>query len=133
MTTTEPAARIRAVGGRATRPRIAVLTALDATVGPTTHAELGVALRSQDRVTLYRALQWLVDNDLAVRVVGADGTWRFASRQVAGEHAHPHFQCRECGRLVCLQRAPLPSVSVPDGFHLDEVRVQVTGICDACV
>jgi Fur family ferric uptake transcriptional regulator len=126
---------------RSTRARIDVLAALLAAGEALSHHDVEDRLRRRhavDRVTLYRVLEWLVEQGLAHRVAGVDRVWRFS---VSGHgfgsgsepaHAHAHFRCVECGKVVCLADAGMPSVAVPAGYRQDEVEVTVKGHCDRC-
>ena len=59
---------IAAHGGRVTRTRVAVIEALQSSSHPLSHDEIGAALAADaiahDRVTLYRALDWLVEQGI---------------------------------------------------------------------
>lgn len=122
-------------GARATRARIDVLAALLA--APEALSHQGVEQRlprghDVDRVTLYRVLDWLTTQGLAHKVAGDDRIWRFSAAERGGQGNHAHFQCSECGRVVCLEQARIPAISLPAGFHRAEVEVTVKGTCDAC-
>jgi Fur family ferric uptake transcriptional regulator len=126
---------------RSTRARIDVLAVLLAAGEALSHHDVEDRLRRRhaiDRVTLYRVLEWLVEQGLAHRVAGVDRVWRFsASGHGFGSgseaaHAHAHFRCVECGKVVCLADAHMPSVAVPAGYRQDEVEVTVKGHCDRC-
>ncbi len=129
-------------GARATRARVAVLTALLAAQEALTHHDIEQRLargHDVDRVTLYRVLDWLVEQGLAHKLAGDDRVWRFSAggqRDTGGGsrpgHAHAHFRCSECGKVVCLDEARLPAIPLPDGFRGREVEVTIRGICDAC-
>ena len=64
----DPAARIRAAGARATPARVRVLELLSAAPSPLSHYDIEQSLGegSLDRVTLYRVLDWMVEAGLAV-------------------------------------------------------------------
>ena len=138
LSTAPSAARelIAAHGGRATRTRVAVLEALHAGLHPLTHDELGEALAEagviHDRVTLYRALDWLVERGLAQRVAGHDRAARFEAVRAHGHH-HPHFHCERCGDVICLDNLhPAFAVALPDGFRLERAELVFHGACAAC-
>ena len=54
-----------------------------------------------DRVTLYRVLEWLVDNGLAHRVTDAQRVFRFSAADdtAKGHASHAHFRCEVCARV----------------------------------
>lgn len=127
---------LRGSGGRATPARAAVLSALLAAPLPLSHREIGDRLHAQgatiDRVTVYRALDWLLEHGLVHKLAGEDRTWRYTGAQVAHER-HPHFECRACGRLTCLEqmRAP-PLARVPRGYRVEAAELRLRGLCPAC-
>ena len=127
---------IAAHGGRVTRIRVAVVEALDEADHPLTHDELAAALTgsgvAHDRVTLYRALDWLVEQGLAHRVAGSDRAWRYGLiRQAA--HQHAHFHCDRCGHVFCLENLqPAFALALPGGYHLERAELILHGACPAC-
>lgn len=127
---------IAARGGRVTRTRVAVIEALQASAHPLTHDELGHALAgaaiAHDRVTLYRALDWLVEQGIARRIAGSDRAWRFEMLRADG-HRHAHFHCDRCGQVVCLESLqPAFPIALPDGYLLDRAELVLHGACAAC-
>lgn len=131
-------ALLAARGARATRARIDVLSVLLAADEALSHHDVERRLaRSHDidRVTLYRVLEWLTVQGLAHKVSGDDRIWRFsAAGHTDGRavHAHAHFECSGCGRVICLEEALMPSIALPAGFRRREIEVTVKGTCDAC-
>ena len=126
---------LQAHHGRVTATRIAVLDVLLATPRALTHQEVAEQIQGRqalDRVTLYRTLDWLVEQGLAHRIEGNDRIWRFnsASRE---DSAHAHFHCRDCGRVFCLEQVmPAIAVSLPQDFQLDRAELTLHGLCPAC-
>lgn len=119
-------------GGRQTRPRIQVLTALLSSDQARTHAEIKQQLDGIDRVSIYRALDWLTEQELAFRMTDAQGIRRYGSQASDEDHQHPHFQCTECGSTTCLEKAQSPKVNLPRGYQLTETVVLVKGVCKDC-
>ena len=130
--------RLAGLGARATRARIDVLATLIAAQRALTHHEIEAWLeqrRDIDRVTLYRVLDWLTAQGLAHKHSGDDRVWRFSITgpgDASGGHAHAHFQCSDCGKVICLDEARLPAIHLPRGFRRREVEVTVKGSCDEC-
>lgn len=133
---TNSALRIIARGGRATRTRTAVLDILTRVGRPLCHDEVASALLAgdiaHDRVTLYRTLDWLVEQELAHRVAGPDRAWRFNA--VADErHGHAHFNCICCGGVYCLENLqPAIAATLPAGFVLERAELTFHGRCPQC-
>lgn len=128
MSAARAAELIAAAGGRRTRPRTAALAALLAAGRALSHAELQKRLAGIDRVSLYRALDWLAANGLAHRIAGADGVRRYG----AAEHRHPHFHCTRCGRTTCLDQELRLPLRLPEGYALVDVEVIASGTCAQC-
>ncbi len=127
---------IRQTGSRATRARIAVLEVLLTADHALTHTELEQALAQSsaaiERVTLYRVLDWLVSQELAHKVTGADRVWRF-NAQPEPVPSHAHFNCSVCGKVYCLDNPGSPaSLSLPAGFSLEKINLSIEGQCPDC-
>ena len=134
--TLDPAARLRAAGLRATRPRIDLLAALDGLRGHPTADDLAARLRAAGvpiaRASLYHVLASLVAAGVASIVDIGPGPARYESS--AGRHHH--LVCRACGAVVdvpCARgRQPCLEPDLP-GAEVDETRVTYRGRCPACV
>lgn len=127
---------IAAQGGRVTRTRVAVIEALQRSAHPLSHDELGAVLDgadiAHDRVTLYRALDWLVEQGIAQRIAGGERAWRFEIRR-GDDHRHAHFHCERCGQIVCLEDVPAASAPhLPAGFELERAELVLHGACADC-
>jgi Fur family transcriptional regulator, stress-responsive regulator len=136
----ERESRLRAAGLRVTRPRVAVLEALDeartggehllvAEVVEVTRSLLG----SVSTQAVYDCLDALDRAGVVRRVEPAGSAARYEAR--VGDNHH-HLSCRSCGRIVdvdcvvgdaaCLQP------SDDHGFRVDEAEVVFWGLCPAC-
>jgi Fur family ferric uptake transcriptional regulator len=125
---------LRATGERVTPARLRVYVALLDSARALSHHELEAALATGtpvDRVTLYRVLDWLVEQGFAHRVAGLDRVWRFS---IAHEsHAsRAHFQCNRCGKVICLGEAATNRVPLPRGFRSEAVELTVKKRCAEC-
>ena len=138
-------AAIRATGERLTQPRIAVLACLLASGSANSHLDVAGMIKDDhavDRVTVYRVLEWLVNQGIAHRIAGDDRVWRFmvntpgamAKSAPSGQHGHhAHFTCQTCGQTFCLDKAmPKVDVKLPKGFRTSEIDLVVRGRCAAC-
>ena len=130
---------VKESGGRNTGARRNVLACLIAAERALSHGEIEAQLADTDldRVTLYRVLEWLVEQSLAHRVGGLSGfdrAMRFAfSRPELGHaHAHAHFQCVQCGTTMCLDEVAVPALSVPAGIELQGIELAAYGFCARC-
>jgi len=127
---------IAAHGGRVTRTRIAVIEVLQAASHPLSHDEVAAALDAggiaHDRVTLYRALEWLVEQGIARRIASGERAWHFEIRR-GDDHRHAHFHCDRCGQVLCLEDIPATaSAALPAGFELDRAELVLHGACADC-
>ena len=125
--------------GRATPARMRVLAALLAAPRALTHGELERELEQTDpldRVTLYRVLDWLVQEGLAHKIAGEDRVWRFNASAVettAHTHQHAHFRCDHCGKVYCLENIATGfALDLPAGFRAEAVELTVAGACPEC-
>ncbi|SKA72460.1 Fur family transcriptional regulator, ferric uptake regulator [Thiothrix eikelboomii] len=122
--------------GRSTPIRLAVLGILLAAKTALNQQEIEQQATRQgltaDRVTLYRTLDWLVEQGVAHRIASNDRTWRYkAQANLATPHAH--FQCKHCGQLFCLEHLqPALLVSLPQGYQLDAIELKLQGTCPNC-
>jgi Fur family ferric uptake transcriptional regulator len=83
-------------------------------------------------VTLYRALDWLVEQQMAHKINGVDRTWRY-NAQREHQHQHAHFQCKYCSQIYCLEHLqPAFLFNLPSGYQLEEVELTLQGRCPQC-
>lgn len=124
------------IGQRPTLIRTAVLGILLQADDALSHTEVLERLLSHgsfDRVTVYRALDWLVSQGLVHKVAGAGRAWRFRSTRNETMHRHAHFQCNQCGKVFCLPdvQPSLPK-QVPASFSVDSIELNIKGTCGDC-
>ena len=132
-----PSGLLRHVGLRRTRARKAVLGVLLGSKHLLSHRQLArrPELAELDRVTLYRTLDVLERRGLVHRVQGLDGVWRFCAHSHSHRGCpanHPHFLCRRCGQMRCLEGQAMPFVQVPEGVSVEGKQLLVYGLCPAC-
>ena len=128
---------LRDAGLRATAPRVAVLNLLRRAPMPLSHPDVVDALRREawDRATLYRNLADLVRVGLARRTDLGDRVWRFEATGAGDPHSHPHFVCRTCGDVVCLDTVDVTvrgGGKAPAAVRRQDFEVQLRGDCDRC-
>jgi Fur family ferric uptake transcriptional regulator len=127
---------IEALGLRYTASRLAVLSVLTNTTNALTHQEVLNALDAAieyDRVTIYRVLDWLVENSIAHKVVGQDRAWRFQLTRDDTQHRHAHFQCTDCRKVYCLAEIqPELAQAIPAHFTVNSVELNLKGRCADC-
>lgn len=130
------AERLRRVGLRVTRPRIAVLNA----VHSAPHSEADIIIRAVhhclpdvSRQAVYDSLHVLTSAALLRRVQPAGLVARYEAR--VGDNHH-HMVCRFCGAIADVDCAvgvvPCLTASNENGFQIDEAEVIYWGRCPTC-
>lgn len=123
-------ARLRAAGLRATRPRRLVLETVESLGGHRSADDLADALAAAgerlSRQSVYNALDALVGAGLVHAAEVGKGSARFEP----ADHAHHHFVCRVCGRVLDVD-GPAPRIAVP-GALVESATVLVRGVCADC-
>lgn len=90
-----------------------------------------------NRVTVYRILDLLVDNGLVSRISGGGRSFVYGPAPNENHPAHPHFYCKSCGNLECLNPLSLnvdlhPMQGTFAGL-IENVEVRVDGVCKNCL
>jgi Fe2+ or Zn2+ uptake regulation protein len=132
----EQAARtLRSAGIRITACRTSLLHLLLQAKEPLSQKDLTASLEEQgfNRVTIYRALDTFLEACIVHRIVTEDRTWRFAITRCGHRgHCHPHFTCRECGRIRCLEGVSIPAVRA-EGHRIEARAMYLWGLCPGCL
>jgi len=134
--TSDPAARLRSVSLRVTRPRLAVLEALRDHRHVDTDAVIALVradLPTVSHQAIYDVLRALSEAGLVRRIQPAGATARYESR--VGDNHH-HVVCRSCGAIADVEcavgHAPCLTASNDHGFVIDEAEVVYWGACPDC-
>ena len=90
-----------------------------------------------NRVTVYRILDLLVDRGIVERISTGGRAFCYGIAPNEHHHAHPHFYCKQCGRMDCLTPGSMDvdTSSLWKTFpgRIDKVEVRVDGVCKDCV
>jgi len=90
-----------------------------------------------NRVTVYRILDTLVGKGLVERLSAGGRRWVYGLAPNENHPAHPHFHCRSCGALQCLQPGSLTvdlrRIERSFAGEIQSVEVRVDGICKNCL
>ena len=136
--TTDYAERLRSAELRVTRPRAAVLEAVDGHPHADTEtifAAVRSGLADVSRQTVYDVLNALTAVGLVRRIQPSGSVARYEAR--VGDNHH-HVVCRACGAIsdvdCAVGEAPclIPSADLAEGFVLDEAEVIYWGLCPEC-
>jgi Fur family peroxide stress response transcriptional regulator len=131
---------LEARGWRFTRQRAAVFNYLRSVLGHPTAEDVYAAVRKAipriSLATVYKALEALVDSQLAVKLAAAEGPARFDCRN----DPHYHFRCLKTGRIRDLETPFDPglldkldplllSTLRAQGYHVTDYRLELLGYC----
>jgi Fur family ferric uptake transcriptional regulator len=116
--TAQAEACLRDASVRITPARVKVLAALLGAHRAFSHQDVQETFTDMDRVTLYRALDCLIDAGLAHKIAGDDRVFRYSAgnehgapeapqpagsrTQAPTQHQHGHFKCTRCAKVFCL-------------------------------
>jgi Fe2+ or Zn2+ uptake regulation protein len=128
--------QLRGASLRVTRPRVAVLTAVDQHPHADTDTILGAVREDLGQVShqaVYDVLHALTAAGLVRRIVPPGSVARYESRVADNHH---HLVCRSCGVIVDVDCAvgstPCLTASDDHGFAIDEAEVVYWGECPDC-
>ena len=90
-----------------------------------------------NRVTVYRILDLLVEKSLVDRINGGGRSFLYGLSPNDNHPAHPHFYCKSCGNLECLNPQSLnvdlqPMQRTFPGM-IENVAIRVDGVCKNCL
>jgi Fur family ferric uptake transcriptional regulator len=124
----------------ATENRLGVLEVLGANSCPLSAADIFNTLERSgtiNRVTVYRILDLLVEHGLVERLSTGGRAFCYGLAPNAHHRPHPHFYCKTCGRMDCLNPDSLTvdTDALRKTFpgQIDKVEVRVDGICKNCM
>ncbi len=127
---------LRGAGLRVTRPRMAVLAAVQQHPHADTDALIGVVrqdLREVSHQAVYDVLRALTTAGLVRRIQPSGSVARYESRVADNHH---HLVCRSCGRIedvdCAVLRTPCLTASDDHGYVIDEAEVTYWGLCPDC-
>ncbi|NMO04528.1 transcriptional repressor [Gordonia sp. TBRC 11910] len=130
------AERLRTADLRVTKPRLAVLTAVDGNPHADTETVFDAVrseLPSVSRQAVYDVLHALTVARLIRRIQPSGSVARYESR--VGDNHH-HAVCRSCATIVdvdcAVGEAPCLDAVDDNGFAIDEAEVIYWGLCPQC-
>jgi Fur family ferric uptake transcriptional regulator len=99
-------------------------------------SDLEQKFHKSDKVTLYRTLKTFEEKKLIHSINDGSGAVKYAlckeSCQCHPEDLHVHFFCLKCQHTFCLSDIPIPPISLPVNFSMENTNMVVKGICASC-
>ena len=131
---------LHAAGLEITDNRLRVLEVVGGNNYPLPAADIYATLaRSSriNRVTVYRILDLLVEQGLVERISTGGRAFYYGLAPNENHLPHPHFYCKECGQMDCLDPESLgiDAEALWKTFpgRIDKVEVRVDGVCKNCL
>ncbi len=131
---------LKTAGIDATAHRLRILKVIGNASAPLSAPDIFKTLRRThaiNRVTVYRILDTLVSKGLVDRLSGGGRAFFYGLAPNALHERHPHFYCRRCGQMDCLnpQSISMDMQALERIFpgKIDSVEVRVDGVCKKCL
>jgi len=124
-------------GHRVTEQRSAVHRFLSGTDAHPTAEDVFRGVRAEiptiSLATVYKNLETLVGCGMAIKLTWSDGSSRYDGRT----DPHHHARCNKCGMVMDVPGSPrqemLAELGACPGFRVTGYRLELTGLCAACV
>jgi Fur family ferric uptake transcriptional regulator len=127
-------------GLKTTPRRLLILEVIGSNNSPLNAQEIfEILIRNNhiNRVTVYRALDLLVENGIVERLSGGGRAFYYGLAPNEHHYPHPHFYCKYCGSMECLS----PQSLLFDPAQLERtypgviqnVEIRVDGVCRKCL
>lgn len=131
---------LNASGLAATQNRRRVLEAIGGSSYPLSAGAIFSIIQQHgpiNRVTVYRILDLLVDKGLVDRISTGGRAFCYGPAPNNIHPPHPHFYCKNCGRMDCLNPESLDlnaaSLWKSISGRIDKIEVRVDGVCSECM
>jgi Fur family ferric uptake transcriptional regulator len=121
-----------------TPQRLAVLDILLNATTPLSVRDISQTLAARariDRVTIYRILSLFKQHGIAREIASSGGTNYFEMASLENP-VHPHFNCRNCGELSCMEPLTFSQsrqlISGKEDYSVDHIEINISGLCAVC-
>ena len=105
-------------------------------------SDLEARLGTVDKSSIFRVLTLLTDRHFVHQINDNTGQTKYAiceenchcfdpHHNISDEHIH--FHCEHCKKTFCLPTRHIPEVELPEGFHIHNAEMIVTGLCPDCI
>ncbi len=86
-----------------------------------------------DRTTLYRSFKTLEEKRIIHKVVVDNLMIKYALGDALSKKAeHPHFYCKRCEMVQCLDSTDIEVPRLPHGYAFSEAELIIKGVCVNC-
>ena len=93
-------------------------------------------LLSMDKSTIFRTLVLFLEHHLIHSIEDGSGSLKYCvchnNGDCSPEEFHCHFYCEKCSRTFCLEEVQTPTVTIPEGYFVNEANYLLKGICAEC-
>jgi len=92
-------------------------------------------LLNVDKATIYRNLKTLLKKEVIREIKNKEGISFYEINCKIHNPIHPHFECKICGKIYCLNALnpeDVISLSKYTNFEIDTIKIKFEGICDEC-
>jgi Fe2+ or Zn2+ uptake regulation protein len=129
---------LREAGISKTPQRLAVLNILlksEAPLSVSCVRRLLADKSSIDRVTIYRIISLFKKSGIIREITSPDSN-NFIEMATYENPVHPHFSCRSCGELRCLEPLTFSQshqlISPKENYSVENIEINISGICPGC-
>ncbi len=126
-------------GFRITKVRSAIVSIFEITQKPISVGEIMVFLYKKDlsvnKTTIYREVQFLLNQNLIHEIEFGDGKKRYELN--TGQHHH-HIVCVSCGNIEDIEdfdyvfKTSEEKIQAKTGFNIQEHNIEFFGLCKNC-
>jgi len=121
---------------KATKSRLNLLGRMQEYKSAMPYSAIQEAMKSMDRVTLYRTLESLKEQGIIHKAFqeGNESYYAICGKSCSTHHHHHdhiHFKCINCKAVTCEHAINSLEISIPD-VEIHKISIHVEGICKAC-
>jgi len=126
---------LRKNGLKATKPRIEIYKYLKSTYSHPTVEEIFNSVKPQMKKISYATVYNVLNDFLERGLVKEVSTTEDAKRYDGHTEPHVHLICKECGKIedLSLDLSNIETAVEKTGFKIEEISLNVYGICKDCL
>ena len=130
--------KLQKAGLSKTPQRIAVLNVLSKATTPLNISDIRQSLEAHtmvNRVTIYRILSLFKNHGIIREITSSGGVNHFELASIENP-VHPHFICRKCEKLSCLEPLTFSQasqwLSPEKDYSIEHIEINISGLCSFC-